>query len=149
MVGHGSAFRYARREASFDEDSDMEPPLLVETDDRFTLDVSTLPGAGLGLFARVGLTQGDTLEVPGVLVPAGSVSDRCTHFADHHKFRLGDLLLIPVGFGGMVNHSQAGANLEKVVQGRRVVLRALRAIAAGEELFLCYSEEARRRVGLA
>ena len=52
----------------------MEPPLLMETDHRFTLDVSTIPGAGLGLFARVGLAQGDTLEVPGVLVPAESIS---------------------------------------------------------------------------
>ena len=61
----------------------------------------------------------------GVLVRRESVADRCTHFADHHKFLVGDKLLIPVGFAGMINHS-ANPNLEKVIDGDRVFLRALR-----------------------
>lgn len=122
-------------------------PLLSETDDRFAVRESTIPGAGRGVFARVDLPTGATLEVVGVRVPRESASDECTHFADHHKFRVGDALLIPVGFGGVVNHSTT-PNLEKVVEGDRVFLRAVRPIAAGEELFFRYPDVALERFGL-
>jgi hypothetical protein len=122
-------------------------PYLDETDDRFEVRESTIPGAGLGVFARVGLPAGSVLEVVGVLVRRESVSDRCTHFADHHKFRVGDRLLIPVGFGGLVNHSTA-PNLEKAIDGDRVFLRTLRAVAAGEELFFRYPDAALERFGI-
>jgi SET domain len=120
---------------------------LSESDDRFTVGPSTIPGAGRGLFARVALAAGDRLEVIGVCVPAGSVSDDCTRYADEHKFRVGDDLLIPVGLAGMVNHS-ATPNLEKVSDGDRLFLRAVRDIAAEEELFFRYSEYAQQRFGL-
>lgn len=125
----------------------MTPPLIDETDDRFELRPSTIPGAGLGVFARIDLPAGATLEVIGVLVRRESVSDRCTHFADCHKFRVGDKLLIPVGYGGLVNHS-AEPNLEKRIEGERVFLRALRPIAAGEELFFRYPDAALERLGI-
>lgn len=122
-------------------------PLLDETDDRFEVRESTIPGAGFGVFARVDLPAGAVLEVIGVLVRRESVSDRCTHFADHHKFRVGDRLLIPVGFGGLVNHSTT-PNLDKVIDGDRVLLRTLRAVAAGEELFFRYPAAAIERLGI-
>jgi hypothetical protein len=125
----------------------MTPPFLDETDGRFELRGSTIPGAGLGVFARVALPAGATLEVVGVQVRRESVSDRCTHFADHHKFRIGDRLLIPFGFGGLVNHS-AAPNLEKVIDGERVYLRTLRPVAAGEELFFRYPDAALERFGI-
>ncbi len=112
---------------------------IIENDDRFYVDVSTLPGAGNGLFARILLCEGDRLEVIGVLVPAGSASDVCTRYADPYKFRVGDLLLIPLGFGGMVNHSRR-PNLEKVIEGDSVYLRATRTISAGEELTFQYGD---------
>lgn len=123
-------------------------PFLDETDDRFEVRPSTVPGAGLGVFVRVALPTGATLEAIGVLVRRESVSDRCTHFADHHKFRVGDKLLIPVGFGGLVNHS-VDPNLEKLIDGERVFLRTLRPVAAGEELFFRYPDAALERFGLA
>lgn len=126
----------------------MTPPLLDETDDRFEVRESTLPAAGLGVFARVALPAGAVLEVVGVLVRRESVSDRCTHFADHHKFRVGDKLLIPVGLGGLVNHSP-DPNLEKHLDGDRVFLRTLRPVAAGEELFFRYPDAALERLGLS
>ncbi len=112
---------------------------ITENDDRFYVDVSTLPGAGNGLFARTPLDEGDRLEVIGVLVPAGSTSDACTRYADPHKFRVGDLLLIPLGYGGMVNHSQR-PNMEKVIESHSVYLRATRTISAGEELTFQYGD---------
>ena len=123
-------------------------PLLDEPDPRFEVRASTVPGAGRGVVARVDLPAGATLDVLGVRVRRESVSDECTHFADHHKFRVGDHLLIPVGYGGLVNHSPT-PNLEKVVEGERVWFRAVRAIAAGEELFFCYPDAALERFGLA
>ena len=123
-------------------------PFLDETDDRFELRPSAIPDAGLGVFAQRDLPFGATLEVIGVLVMRESLSDRCTHFADHHKFRLGDKLLIPVGLGGLVNHSTS-PNFEKVIEGDRVVLRAVRSIPAGEELCFRYPDAALERFGIA
>lgn len=123
-------------------------PLLEEPDDRFEVRDSTIPGAGRGVFARVDLPAGATLDVVGVRVQRDTIADACTHFADHHKFRVGDCLLIPVGFGGLVNHSVT-PNFEKVVEGDRVFLRALRPVAAGEELFFRYPDAALERFGIA
>ena len=122
-------------------------PFADETDARFALRPSTIPGAGQGVFARVDLAAGATLEVIGVSVQRESLSDRCTHFADHHKFRLGDKLLIPLGFGGQVNHSTE-PNLEKVIEGDRIFFRALRPVLTGEELFFRYPDSALERFGI-
>ena len=123
-------------------------PFLDEADDRFELRASTISDAGLGVFARIPLPVGATLEVIGLLVDRNSLSDRCTHFADHHKFRVGEKLLIPAGFGGLVNHSSE-PNLEKVIEGDRVFLRTVRPIAAGEELVFRYPDSALERFGIA
>ncbi len=110
-----------------------------EHDDRFYIEKSSIPGAGYGLFARVPLAEGDRLEVIGALVPADSASDVCTRFADLHKFRVGALLLIPLGFGGLVNHSRS-PNMAKVIEGHSVYLRATRAVLPNEELTLRYGD---------
>jgi hypothetical protein len=119
-------------------------PLLQETDDRFAVQPSTVPGAGLGCFARVPLQPGDRLEVVGILIAPDSVADRCTAYADEHKFRVGGLLLLPIGYAGMVNHSPT-PNLHKLEAAGRLYLEALRDIAAGEELFFTYSAYAQER----
>ena len=98
---------------------------ILDNDERFYVAPSTIPGAGKGLFARVPLREGDSLEVIGVFVPAGSVSDACSGYADRYKFRVGDLLLVPLGFAGMVNHSKH-PNMEKVIERHSVSLRTMR-----------------------
>ena len=124
-------------------------PVVAEADSRFEVRPSAVPGAGLGLFARVDLPTGSELEVVGVLVERDSPADRCSHFADCHKFNVGEgWLLVPLGFGGMANHCDE-PNAEREVRGDRVFLRTLRPVAAGEELFLCYRPAARERMGLA
>jgi uncharacterized protein len=122
----------------------------METDNddtRFYLKKSTIRGAGLGVFTRVPLGKGDCLEVIGVRVKPGSVADRCSSFADRHKFLHADWLIIPLGFAGMVNHS-ATPNLMRCEKGGKLFLEALRDIAADEELFHAYHEAALRRMGL-
>jgi hypothetical protein len=121
--------------------------IVDETEQRFYVAESGIPNGGNGLFAKVPLAEGDRFEVIGVLVRRDSVADRCTHFADQHKFRVGEtLLLIPMGFGGMANHS-ATPNMEKVFEGDRVFLRMLRAIEPEEELFFSYHPYAQDRFG--
>lgn len=126
---------------------DRTSVIMNETDDRFYVDDSTIPGIGKGLFAKVPLQADDRLAVIGVLVPADSDSDLCTHYADEHKFRVGSQLLIPLGFAAMANHS-SNPNLEKIVEGERVYLQLLRGIQVGEELFFTYSSYAQDRFGL-
>jgi uncharacterized protein len=119
----------------------------INDDDRFCLRESTIPGAGLGVFTRVPLRKGDRLEVVGVRVKPGSMADRCSSFADQHKFVHADWLIIPLGLAGMVNHS-ADPNMVRHEEGGKLFLQALRDIAADEELFHAYNEAALRRMGL-
>lgn len=118
----------------------MVPPDLIlfsEDDGRFLIGPSTIPGAGRGLFAKEPLAQGDRLEVIGALVRADTPADTCSAYADRHKFRVGELLLIPLGYGGLVNYGDP-PNMKKVIEGHRVYLQALRVIDPGEELFFVY-----------
>jgi hypothetical protein len=121
--------------------------MVEETDGRFYIGPSTIPGAGDGLFARVPLRAGDRLAVIGVTIRADSPADLCTRYADEHKYRVGDALLIPIGYGAMVNHSPS-PNMAKVVDGGDLYLEALRHIDAGEELFFAYDPRALERFGL-
>lgn len=73
-----------------------------ESDARFTIAKSTIKGAGKGLFAKTLIPKGDKLEVLGVLVPAKSLADQCTTYADAYKFRIGKYLLIPTGLGALL-----------------------------------------------
>lgn len=116
-----------------------------ETDARFTIGPSRIPGAGDGLFAAQPLKTGDTLIAIGIRIDRDSLADRCTAYADAYKFRIGDQLLIPIGFAGMVNHSSDAPNLEKVIDGHELILRTRRDIAPGEELLFEYSQYAQDR----
>ena len=118
----------------------------METDQRFYVRQSTIPDAGEGLFAAVSLVQGDRLRVVGVLIAPHSVSDRCTSYADPYKVRVGECLLIPTGWGAMVNHRD-DANVEKVIEGEDVYLEVLHPIAKDEEIFFRYHEYAKNRFG--
>ena len=118
-----------------------------ETDSRFFVGPSRIPGAGNGLFTRVPLVPGERLKVIGVLVEPQSLADRCTEYADAHKIRVDGKLLIPLGFGGMGNHSLQ-PNLEKMAEAGVLYLQTTRSVAAGEELTFTYSDYARERFGL-
>jgi hypothetical protein len=122
--------------------------IIGETDPRFYIAASAIPGAGRGLFARIALAAGEELRVIGIVIQADTAADECTRYADEYKLRFGDLLLIPVGYGGMVNHSSLAPNMEKVAMGDAVYLRTLRPVAPDEELLFCYSAYAQERFRL-
>jgi hypothetical protein len=111
---------------------------------RFIVRSSTIARAGRGVFAGVPMGKGERLRVTGFLVRRGSLADRCAHYADPYKFRVGRDLLIPTGYGGLVNHSLR-PNLVKIRAGKKIYLEARRAIATGEELFLKYGGDAVKR----
>ena len=121
--------------------------IIDDTDQRFSIGPSTIPGAGRGLFARTPLGAGDRLAVPGVLLRRGSVSDRCTSFADEYKFRIGDFVLLPCGLAAMVNHSPS-PNTIKVVEGEDVFLELIQDVKAGDEICVAYSDYALERWGI-
>ena len=122
--------------------------LIEETETRFYVAESTIPGAGNGLFTQQAMHKGDRFEVIGVLVRRDSLADKCTHFCDHHKFRVGeDLLLIPMGVGGMANHSLT-PNLEKVFEGERLYLQLTEDTPADSEVFFTYTPYAQEAFGL-
>jgi len=110
----------------------------------FRVGPSTVSGAGRGVFAHVRIAKGQRLLVTGFLVRRGSDADRCTHYADPYKFRLGADLLIPNGVAAFINHSVT-PNVAKVIRGRKIFMEALQEIPAGEELFHCYSASALSR----
>ena len=83
----------------------------------------------------------------GVRIEPGSAADRCTAYADRHKFCHADRLIIPLGYAGMVNHS-ANPNMARCERDGKLFLRALRDIAADEELFHTYNQDALRRMQL-
>ena len=126
----------------------MKPARIEEADDRLYVAESTNRGAGRGLFAKVPLERNESVEVIGMLVPARSAADQCTSYADAYKFRVGGYLLVPAGYGGMANHSSS-PNMQKVIKGRRVYLRALRRIEKDEELLFAYSAYAQKRFKLS
>ena len=121
--------------------------MVDEHDTRFYVGPSTIAGAGNGLFARVPLRSGDRLAVVGVTVCADSVADRCTQYADEYKYRVGDTLVIPLGYAAMVNHSTL-PNTTKVHENGELYLEALRDIHADEELSFAYDARALERFGL-
>lgn len=83
--------------------------LVEETDTRFYIEKSTIPHAGMGVFAAQSIRQDDFLEIIGIQVKCDSLTDQCTEFAKDYKFAARkkdyDRLIVPLGLGGMVNHA--------------------------------------------
>lgn len=84
--------------------------VVEETDPRFYVAESKLPGAGMGVFTKVKINKGDFLEIIGVCVKFGGMADKCTHYANAYKFAAepdGQFVhsLVPMGLGGMVNQA--------------------------------------------
>lgn len=88
--------------------------LMQEKDDRFYIKESTIPDAGMGLFAKVPIKAGSTLPIRGVQVQAGSAADQCTAYARDYKFAACDRkvnrYIVPLGYAGIVNHANCPGN---------------------------------------
>jgi hypothetical protein len=122
-----------------------------EKDLRFYIAVSTQSNAGMGLFASQHLKRGDHLEVIGVMVNKGSISDECTAYANTFKFAAdyADSYrkhIIPLGYGGMVNHANQkkdqNAEIKYITKGGRkvCVYQFIKDIEKDEEILGDYGE---------
>jgi len=101
---------------------------------------------GKGVYAVVDLAEGELLiEYTGEIITWNEALKRHPHDPTdpNHTFyfHIDDQHVIDAKFGGnssrWINHSCA-PNCEAEIDGGRVLIRALRAIAAGEELFYDY-----------
>jgi hypothetical protein len=119
-----------------------------ETDTRFSIKESNIPNAGWGCFANTLLKKGDWLEIIGIYVTTGGITDQCTHYAKRYKFAGSPKMtakIVPMGYGGMVNHSDdpnlqnckleyaAGLNKRSEHSGQ-VIYRFIKDILPDEEL---------------
>jgi SET domain-containing protein len=126
--------------------------LIEENDDRFYAGLSTIEGAGYGLFAAQPLEEGDCLEIIGVQVKINSIVDKCTHYAFQYKFaatnKEPDRCIVPMGYAALINHSDtpnaeicAVKGPKKNTNSGQMVYRMIRNIAKDEEIVACYSED--------
>jgi len=145
--------------------------LVEETDKRFYLKESTVPNAGLGVFAAEPLKAGDYLEIIGIQVKTGSIADKCTAYADRYKFAASGKLVkkrrttdftrkvVPLGYGGMVNHAPS-PELENAMidyhkgptrnkNAGQPIYRFVRNIAQDEEILGNYGEQWEKIMGWA
>ena len=134
--------------------------LIDDNDDRFYIDKSTLPNAGWGLFAKKVIKKGDWVEVLGVMVKSGSVTDLyCTAYAKRYKFAGSkpDTKIVPMGYAGIINHtddpSLLNVNLTKIPglkkrseHSSEIVYHAIRDIQPNEELLGNYGEQIGREL---
>jgi hypothetical protein len=130
--------------------------LVEETDNRFYIGESSLPNAGLGVFAAENIPAGSWLEIIGVQVRRNSVADHCTHYADAYKFEARatgekvDRLVVPMGYGGMVNHApcrelqnaeiRANKGSTKNSAAGQIVYYFIKNIKKGEEILGNYGD---------
>lgn len=120
---------------------------IEEKDTRFYIADSTLDGAGEGLFAKQDFEEGDHLEIMGVCVTKGSISDRCTQYAEKYKFaatgtRNSNRVIVPMGHAGIVNHSNneedQNAEIRKI--NNRMVYYFIKDIKQDEEILGFYGK---------
>jgi uncharacterized protein len=102
--------------------------------------VKRIRGKGRGVFARRAIAAGTVIEVVPVLtLPADDVE--ATALAGHCFVWSRGTVGLPLGYGALYNHSYA-PNAECVDRAPRTKLfRAVRDIAAGEEITINYNGE--------
>lgn len=137
--------------------------IFEEDDARFYIAPSTVDLAGNGLFAKRAIKKNEWLEITGVLVQRESVADKCTAYANSYKFAsnvkrvgekidIGEFLIVPLGFAGIVNHAKERSqqNVEiryldekytkKSIHADKAVYWFIRDVSAGEEILGNYGD---------
>jgi hypothetical protein len=129
--------------------------LIEETDNRFYIAPSTIPDAGLGVFAAQDLPAGSFLEIIGIQVKHKSIADQCTHYADHYKFgakpgQEQNRLVVPMGYAAIINHAPKSELQNVEIRSNKgptrnpaagqMVYFFLRNIKKDEEIFGNYGE---------
>lgn len=108
------------------------------------LRVRDVPGMGRGVFARRAVRAGEVIEVCPVLVLPGVADPAALGGLQHYVFKwAGGRLAVALGYGSLYNHSADPNAAFARRRGREeIVFRAVRAVAAGEQIFIDYEWDA-------
>lgn len=114
--------------------------LIEEYDPRFCLKKSTIPNAGMGVFAEVPIKTGDLMAITGVQLKLNSTAWYCAdkqNLVGHYIFNWWDGYVIPLGIGGMVNHTPDPSyqNCTIVRIDGELYYKFIKDVAIGEEVF--------------
>ena len=103
---------------------------------------STIPGAGLGLFATRAYKRGDFVTVySGVVSRRAPSGDRVLDLAPPYSVDGIEPCRHPAGRGDLVNHAPGRPNCRYAIVDSRMRLAAViatRRVAAGDEFFTSY-----------
>lgn len=95
------------------------------------------PAKGRGVLAVDGVASGDCVEICPIICDVQE--DHCVPPLRDYAFRFQDRLLLLGGCGSFYNHSeQPNAEWEMITDSDQIMLRAVRPIAAGEEITIKY-----------
>lgn len=114
----------------------------VEPSQKIYVASSKIPAAGLGVFAKVPLTQGEVIETcPVIKVPlTDAANDDDKGLLTNYFFYFGDGLAMVLGFGSLYNHSySANATYTKRPEDGVVEFTAIKNIPAGHEITVNYN----------
>ncbi len=97
---------------------------------------------GRGVFAGRAFRTGEEIEVCPVLVLSPGVQEESLDVLVHYVFKWGengDRLAVALGYGSLYNHSaDANATFSWRLLRGEIVFRAIRPIAAGEQILIDY-----------
>lgn len=103
-------------------------------------------GAGRGVFAKREIVSGEEIERCPMLIVDGERAEALSLGANGYVFGWGsDSTALALGYGSLYNHSYL-PNAETLETPDELVITALRAIGAGEEIFINYMGTAQEGV---
>ena len=136
--------------ASLPLDRNM-PVASAQSSARVALEIRTVPGKGRGVFARAFIPAGALIEEsPVIVLPAADVAVMRQTRLDHYLFYWDDpdapesadhqpIRAVALGYLSLVNHAKpANADFFPQPDALLIQLRAMRDIAAGEEITIDY-----------
>jgi SET domain-containing protein len=104
------------------------------------LDNSTVEDGGLGVFALENIKKDEVIEIaPALILDFTDFVDTKWNLLFEYYFWMDDFVVMPLGYGGMYNHSKkpnAQYNVSKI--DRTITFTALKNIKKGEEIFFNY-----------
>ena len=108
------------------------------------IEVKRVPGKGRGVFAREAIPAGTVIEIAPVLV-APEEDLEATELAGHCFLWSRGQVALPLGYGALYNHSY-NPNADYCDRAPRTkIYRAIRDIAAGEEITINYNPNTNHR----
>lgn len=104
-----------------------------DTDDRLYVDYSTIPNVGKGVFAKRPIGIGEIIEIQGIVFKSGGILDKCSASYDGSKLRIGEDIIMLLGYSAMIKKHPYNANI-KLHKEDKISFIVTQDIGVGEEL---------------